>query len=114
MIDRFVYTLRSLAHNKTVSGLLDNRYARTFKIIMVVFAGATVLFVLYFPNCARLKKMRSANREMNYQNALLRKEIKELSRQLAGSQKDSSLYEKYARDYLGVAKDGEIVVDIVE
>ncbi|MEI8350017.1 MAG: hypothetical protein WCI77_07670 [Candidatus Omnitrophota bacterium] len=87
------------------------------KVLQCIFA-ATVLFVaamvFYFPNYTKLRKLRQANHSVVSKARVVGGEIKDLRYKYRKIGKDPYLYEKIARDELGVAKDNEIVVDIKE
>ncbi|MDD4182715.1 MAG: septum formation initiator family protein [Candidatus Omnitrophica bacterium] len=88
-----------------------------FKAVKIIFIGVLVLIfgvIVYFPNYAKLKKLRQLNQEILAKNKSLAKEIKDMQRKLKRVGKDPYLYEKIARDNLGVARENEIVVDIAE
>ncbi|MCK9615338.1 MAG: septum formation initiator family protein [Candidatus Omnitrophica bacterium] len=88
-----------------------------FKAIKIIFIGAVLLvsgLIIYFPNYAKLKKLRQLNQDLLRKNKDLHKEIKNLQIKVKRVGKDPYLYEKLARDSLGVARENEIVVDIAE
>ncbi|MCK4912174.1 MAG: septum formation initiator family protein [Candidatus Omnitrophica bacterium] len=70
--------------------------------------------VIYFPNYARLKKLRDANKKLILENAAIIEEIQDYEDKLKMVGEDPYLYEKIAREELGIARDGEIVIDIEE
>ena len=83
-----------------------------------IAAGILFLFILvmmiYFPNYARLKKIRDENKRIVLENAGIIEEIKDYEDKLKMVGEDPYLYEKIAREELGIARDGEIVIDIEE
>lgn len=83
-----------------------------------IVGGAFLLFILvmviYFPNYARLKKLRDANKKLILENAQIIEEIQDYEDKLKMVGEDPYLYEKIAREELGIARDGEIVIDIEE
>lgn len=81
-----------------------------FSIIFVIFF--TIAMVVYFPNFARLKKLRDENKKLVLENKKLEEEIADYEEKLKKLGQDSYLYEKIAREDLGVAKENEIVIDI--
>ncbi len=88
-----------------------------FKTVKIIFVSLLVLIgcvIIYFPNYAKLKKLRQVNQTLLIKNQNLKKEIKDLQGKLKRVGKDPYLYEKIARDNLGVARENEIVVDIEE
>jgi cell division protein FtsB len=77
--------------------------------------GVIVLtLIIYFPNYARLKKLRDENQRLSLDNQKLIAEIADYEEKLQRVGKDPYLYEKIAREELGIAKEGEIVIDIEE
>ena len=80
-------------------------------ILAILFA---IFMVFYFPNYAKLKDLRQANEQLIHETGNLHKEIKDLQEKNRKITKDSNLYEKLAREDLGVAKKDEIVIDIKE
>jgi len=83
-----------------------------------IATGILFLFILimmiYFPNYARLKKIRDENKRIVLENAGIIEEIKDYEDKLKMVGEDPYLYEKIAREELGIARDGEIVIDIEE
>jgi len=94
--------------------LLDFSYLNILKFIFIASIFLVAASVVYFPHYAKLKKLKEANRQLLQQVKGLTLEIKDLQGKLKKVGKDPSLYEKLARDNLGVAKENEIVVDIRE
>lgn len=76
-------------------------------VCLVVIAGIT-----YFPNYSKLKKLRNENKRLVSENEDLVIEIDDLEKKLEIVGEDSFLYEKIAREDLGVARENEIVIDI--
>jgi cell division protein FtsB len=88
-----------------------------FKAVKIIFISILLFIfgaIIYFPNYAKLRKLRQLNQEILAKNKSLTKEIKDLQIKLKRVGKDPYLYEKIARDNLGVARENEIVVDIAE
>ena len=83
-----------------------------------IATGILFLFILimmiYFPNYARLKKIRDENKRIVLENAGIIEEIKDYEDKLKMVGEDPYLYEKIAREELGIARDGEIVIDTEE
>jgi cell division protein FtsB len=94
--------------------LLNFSYLSLLKFIFIVSIFLAAVVIVYFPHYAKLKKLREANKQLLLQVKALTFEIKDLQAKLKKVGKDASLYEKLARDNLGVAKENEIVVDIKE
>ena len=82
-----------------------------------ISAAGSIFFVaamfIYFPNYARLRKIKEENKKLIVENKSLEKEIIDYQSKIKRVGKDSSLYEEIAREDLGVAKEGEIVIDII-
>jgi|GEM_PF-2285111 cell division protein FtsB len=98
--------------NKTPPKLIFSiRILLGFFLAMGLF---TIFIIFYFPDYARLRKIREANTKILSQIQGLSKEIKNLDSNNSRISKDPALYEKLAREKLGVAKDSEIVIDIKE
>ncbi len=76
----------------------------------VCFFGA--LFI-YFPNYAKLEKLKRDNRELILENKLLEEEIADYEDKIKRVGNDPYIYEKIAREDLGVARENEIVIDII-
>lgn len=93
---------------------LNLDYLNALRFIFFACLFLAVAMVVYFPNYAKLKKLREANQKLALQVKALNKEIKSLHANIKKIGKDPSLYEKLARETLGVAKENEIVVDIKE
>ena len=65
-------------------------------------------------NQAMIKKLRDENKRLALENEKLIEEIADYEEKLKRVGKDPYLYEKIAREELGIAKEGEIVIDIKE
>jgi len=89
----------------------SNRWVRVSAFTLCLFILA---MVIYFPNYARLKKLRDENKRLTSENEKLIEEIVDYEEKLKRVGKDPYLYEKIAREELGIAKEGEIVIDIEE
>ena len=94
--------------------LLNINHFKAAKIIFIAVLLLILCVIIYFPNYAKLKKLRQLNSDLLVKNKTLSKEIKDLQRKLKKVGKDPYLYEKLARDNLGIARENEIVVDIAE
>ncbi len=88
-----------------------NKWVRISAFILCL---SIVAIIIYFPNYARLKKLRGENKRLALENEKLIEEIIDYEEKLKRIGKDSYLYEKIAREELGIAKEGEIVIDIEE
>ena len=61
----------------------------------------------------KLKQLRQEQQNFAFKSQQLEQEIEQLQNKLQRFEKDPQIFESIARDQLGVAKEGEIVVDIV-
>lgn len=74
---------------------------------------ALVLFMMfYFPDYTRVRKLRQENERLRGEIKKVETEILDLETKIKKVGKDPSIYEKFARENLGAAKEDEIVVDI--
>jgi len=89
----------------------SNKWVRVLAFTLCLFILA---MVIYFPNYAKLKKLRDENKRLSSENTGLIEEIVDYEEKLKRVGKDPYLYEKIAREELGIAKEGEIVIDIKE
>lgn len=94
--------------------LLNAKRVKRLKIAFIISAIFTIVMVLYFPNYAKLKKLRDASKEFISKSDNLKKEIADYKQKSETIGQDAYLYEKIARDDLGVAKENEIIIDISE
>jgi len=93
--------------------LLSIKILKWLKLILAIGVFSAVA-TLYFPNYAKLKQLRNENQKLIFENQRLEKEVDSYTKKLEELGEDSYLYEKIARDDLGIAKEGEIVIDIEE
>lgn len=84
------------------------------KLFIAILLIITFFLAIYFPNYTKLKKLRKANEDLAANIKKLKVEIKDLQAKVKKVNKDPLLYEKFARDELGAAKEDEIVIDIEE
>ena len=94
-----------------VLNISRNKWVRISAFVLCLSIGT---MVVYFPNYARLKKLRGENKRLALENEKLIGEIVDYEEKLRRVGKDPYLYEKIAREELGIAKEGEIVIDIKE
>lgn len=92
--------------------LLNTRQTKQLKVLITIGAIIIAATVIYFPNYARLRRLRNENVRLYLENTKLEKEIADYEEKLKMVGEDPYIYEKIARDELGVAKDNEIVIDI--
>ncbi len=93
---------------------LNTKRIKWLKIFVILSIIIGLAIIIYFPNYAKLKKLRDANRRIILENKKLEEEIADYKQKREGIGKDPYLYERIARDELGAAKEGEIVIDIEE
>lgn len=90
------------------------KHAKLLQVLVVTALAFIIFMVLYFPNYTKLKKLREANTKMELQIEQIEGEILQLKKTLIRIGDDPYIYEKFARDELGVAREDEIVIDIEE
>ena len=87
-------------------------YTKLLLVVIFLLGILSVFMVIYFPNYARLKRMKVANNQLIIKINKLHREIKNMQSELSRVDKGPSVMEKISRNQLGLAKKGEIVVDI--
>ena len=92
----------------------NTKNAKQLSIIIVTLVILIIGAIIYFPNYAKLRKLRSENRRLILENEQLEAEIADYGEKIKMLGKDPYIYEKIARDDLGVARENEIVIDIEE
>jgi cell division protein FtsB len=92
--------------------LLGTKRAKQLRLLLITCAIFIIAMVIYFPNYAKLKKLKKENVRLFLENVTLEKEIADYEEKLSRVGDDPYIYEKIAREELGVAKDNEIVIDI--
>jgi len=95
-----------------VEKLLNIVKSKSFRVIFGIICLVVVVLIIYFPNYAKLKRLNGENKRLVLENEKLIEEINDYEAKIKRSGKDPFLYEKIAREDLGVAKDNEIVIDI--
>lgn len=93
---------------------LSTKRIKHLKIIIIVVSAFVMGMIIYFPNYAKLKELRTQNQRLALENKDLEEEIVDYQKKILNIGKDPYIYEKIARDNLGIAKDNEIVIDISE
>ncbi len=91
---------------------LSTNKAKLFGLVIVVGFVVIVVLVLTFPNSIRLKRIREETNRLERGSKALELEINDYQNKIQEVKKDSYIYEKIARDDLGVARENEIVIDI--
>ena len=89
-------------------------YLKVAKILFVVFLLFGLAIIIYFPHYARVKKIRHANDEVVSKIQQLETEIDGLRDKIKKVKVDASLYERIAREEMGVMKEDEVVIDVKE
>jgi len=92
--------------------ILSIKFVKRFKHLIIFFTVVLFGLFIFFPNYAKLRKLRGENARLNRENKILEEEITDYQEKLLRVGNDPYLYEKIARDELGIAKDNEIVIDI--
>ncbi|MBU2044884.1 MAG: septum formation initiator family protein [Candidatus Omnitrophica bacterium] len=90
---------------------------KRFKQPLLGIAIGVVLIsvaVIYFPDYVKIKELRQENTRLSSEIVKLEKEIADYERKLNNLDSDPYIYERIARDELGVARENEIVIDIEE
>lgn len=93
--------------------LLNISRNRRVRVLVVCGISLMAAVFIYFPNYAKLRKLKEQNRVLILENKRLEEEIADYEEKARGLGKDPYLYEKIAREDLGVAREDEIVIDIV-
>jgi len=94
--------------------LLNIDKIKRFKLPVILGLLLIMAAVVYFPNYAKLEGLRRENRRLTQEVEKLEVEIADYEEKLQNLGSDPYLYEKIARDDLGVARENEIVIDIEE
>jgi len=97
-----------------VEKLLNISKNKGVRATALIFCLIILIGIIYFPNYARLRKLRGENVRLTLENNELIEEIADYQEKLKMVGKDPYLYERIAREELGIAKEGEIVIDIEE
>ncbi len=92
---------------------LSTKIVRRLKALAIP-AVLIAALVAFFPNYAKLNKLRQENVRLNRECRKLEEEITEYQGNFRKLGHDPYLYEKIARDSLGIARQDELVVDIEE
>jgi len=93
---------------------LKVNYLKLVRLILIFLIFFVVAFFIYLPNYTRLKKLREENLYLEAEIRNLKKEISAFKNDIEKVENDTFIWEKLARQNLGVIKEGEIVVDIRE
>ncbi|MBP7088908.1 MAG: septum formation initiator family protein [Candidatus Omnitrophica bacterium] len=93
--------------------LLSIKYLKWLSPLILI-AVTFLAIIIYFPNYAKLKQLKDENIKLSLEIDKLKAEVGGYEDKLKNLKKEPYLYEKIARDDLGVAKEEEIVIDIEE
>ena len=80
-------------------------------IFIALIAGVIILFI-YLPDHTRLQKLKSKNISLHQDINRIKREVNRLKIDDKRLDSDPFMWEKIARQDLGVVKEGEIIVDI--
>ncbi|MCF7873864.1 MAG: septum formation initiator family protein [Candidatus Omnitrophica bacterium] len=94
--------------------LLSTKRAKFIKLLLLGVVIFILAMIVYFPDYSKLKKLRKENQKLIGKIDSLKKEIVNYQIKNKKLKEDSFIYEKIAREKLGVAREDEIVVDIEE
>jgi len=94
--------------------LLSISKIKQLRVPAVIIALLIIAGVIYFPNYAKIKKMRWENNRLTQEIKKLQVEIDDYEDKIQRLGNDPYLYERIARDDLGVARENEIIIDIEE
>lgn len=92
--------------------LLSIGKLKRLKVPAVIIALLIVTAVVYFPNYAKIRKIRRENKRLAQEIEKLQVEIADYEDKVQRLGSDPYLYERIARDDLGVARENEIIIDI--
>ena len=93
---------------------LNTGFVKWLKAFILVATVVAIATVVYFPNYAKLNRLRQTNKNLLVRINQLEGEIDDLQGKIQRVGDDPYIYEEIARDTLGVAKENEIVIDIEE
>lgn len=85
---------------------------KQYLLLTLFFVLIIIWIIFYFPYYTKLKRIRQENENLLTRIEKVKQEIFDYEEKSRRIKKDPYLLEKVAREDLGVAKDGEIVVDI--
>ena len=92
--------------------LLKRNSLKVLKSIIIIGGIFFLIVGSYIPNHIKLKRLKYENKTFLTENEKVLNEIKEYEETLKNVGTDNFIYEKIARDELGLAKNDEIVIDI--
>ena len=80
------------------------------KKLIYIIIGLCVLIAIYLPGFSKLQELREENRNLEKRTELLKKANEELKKEKERLENDPAYVEKIAREKLGMAKKGEIIL----
>jgi cell division protein FtsB len=93
---------------------LNTGLVKWLKVFIIAAIVVAIVMAVYFPNYAKLNRLRQTNKNLLLRISQLENEIDDLEGKMERVGDDPHIYEEIARDTLGVAKENEIVIDIEE
>jgi cell division protein FtsB len=93
---------------------LNTGFVKWLKVFLGIALVVAIVMVIYFPNYAKLNRLRQTNKDLLVRIDQLEDEIDDLQGKMERVGDDPHIYEEIARDTLGVARENEIVIDIEE
>jgi len=80
------------------------------KKLIYIIIGLGILMAIYLPGFSKLQELREENRNLEKRMELLKKANEELKKEKELLENDPSYAEKVAREKLGMARKGEIIL----
>lgn len=80
------------------------------KRLIFVVAAVILIIAIYLPGFSRLQALREKNRNLERRIEMLAKANEELNKENEKLESDLSYVEKVAREKLGMARKGEIIL----
>lgn len=93
---------------------LSLKRAKRLKFLLFAVVIIVVGMIVYFPDYSRLKILRQERQVLQERIGDLETEITEYQNKIRRLEEDHSIFERIARDRLGVIRKDEIIVDIEE
>jgi len=83
------------------------------KIIVLLFSASVLLGVIFIPGYLRIRRLLKENRELELQMQQVQEENKRLAEEHDRLTNDPVYLEKVAREKLGIAKEGEVIYQVL-
>jgi cell division protein DivIC len=80
------------------------------KRLVYIVIGCAVLAALFLPGFSKLQQLKEENRNLKKRIEVLRKANEDLGKEKEKLENDPSYVEKIAREKLGMARQGEIIL----